>query len=109
MPGVSELNVPLQVSGLIPPGKSVGTRYARPLKNTFPASPEEATVVAQVVPSKVVVAGLQLGQKVSLASGTLNVYGVAPAVNLIVELVKWTFVVWVEPSPETLTTAVNQM
>jgi len=67
------LKVPLQVTGLIPPGKLVGTWNAKPERKLFCPPPRlEGTLVIQV-PLKVVIAGEQLGQKVTVASGTGSV------------------------------------
>ncbi len=66
--------MPLQVTGLIPPGKLVGTWNAKPERKLFcPPARLEGTLVIHDVPLKVVVAGEQLGQKVTVASGTGSV------------------------------------
>jgi hypothetical protein len=100
--------VPLQVIGLIPPGKLVGTWNARPERKLFPPARLDGTLVIQV-PLKVVVAGVQLGQKVTVASGTVSVYGPPGALKVIVWLVKLIVAVCVELSPPTLRTESNQM
>ena len=69
-PEVSELNVPLHVTGLMPPGKSNGTWKARPLRKTFPAVPGGVTVShVRVVSLKVVVALVAEGSMRTSAAG----------------------------------------
>src|SRR5260370_4712709 len=46
-PGVSELNCPCHVTGLMTPGKATGTWNARPSRKALPPSPV-GTVVSQV-------------------------------------------------------------
>ena len=67
-PGVSEVMVPLQVTGLTPPGIVAGTKYENAEKNVFPASPDAGTVVVGILPTQVVVAVVALGSMMTVAS-----------------------------------------
>ena len=66
-PGVSELIVPLHVTGLSPPGIFAGTKYESAEKNVFPFIPD-GTVVVGIPPTKVVVAIVAEGSKMTVAS-----------------------------------------
>ena len=72
-PGVSEVMVPLHVTGLSPPGIFAGTKYGSAEKNVFPFSPNEGTVVTGIPPTKVVVAIVAAGSKTTVAFGTGSV------------------------------------
>ena len=67
-PGLSQVIVPLQVTGLTPPAMFDGTKYASAEKNVFPARPNEGTVVVGIPPEKVVVAIVAVGSKMTVAS-----------------------------------------
>jgi hypothetical protein len=67
-PGVSEVIVPLQVTGLTPPGIVAGTKYATAEKNVFPASPDAGTLVVGILPAQVIVAVVALGSMMTVAS-----------------------------------------
>ena len=68
-PGVLIVTVPLQVTGLIEPGRFAGTGKLRPEKNVLPFI-SDGTVVIHIPPAKVVVAVTAEGSNVTLASGT---------------------------------------
>jgi hypothetical protein len=76
------VKVAFHVTGLIPPGKLTGTWNARPLMNFCPPTVGRTVVVH--VPLKLVIAGEQPGQKVTVASGTFKVYGPPGALKVIV-------------------------
>ena len=99
-PEVSELNVPLHVTGLMPPGKSNGTWNASPLRKSLPASPEDGNTVSHSFAAvlKVVVATVAVGENVIEVFGTSRTNGVPAAVNWIVWASKRT-VTGFEPSP----------
>jgi hypothetical protein len=65
---LSEVIVPLQVTGLSPPGIVAGTKYENAEKNVFPASPDAGTVVVGFPPAQVVVAVVALGSMITVAS-----------------------------------------
>lgn len=59
--------VPLQVTGLSPPGIFAGTKYESAEKKIFPFT-ADGTVVTGIPPTKVVVAVVALGSKMTVAS-----------------------------------------
>jgi hypothetical protein len=65
---VSEVIVPLQVTGLTPPAIFVGTKYVNAEKNVLPASPVEGTLVVGILPAQVVVAVVAFGSMMTVAS-----------------------------------------
>jgi hypothetical protein len=66
-----ELKIPLQVTGLIPPGKPDGSGRTSP-ETKISSLPEIGTVVVQVLLLNVVVAQVALGLKIITPSGTLD-------------------------------------
>lgn len=89
-PDVVALNVPVQFTGLIPPGNVAGTGQARPVRKISSGFPEAGTVVTQVLlaESNEVLVQETLELKVISALGTVTVYVVPLAVKVIVEQVK---------------------
>ena len=64
--------VPLQVTGLIEPGRFAGTRKLRPEKNVLPFILDGTVVVHPVTTLKVVVADTALGSKITVPFGTAS-------------------------------------
>ena len=62
------MNVPVTLTGFIPPAKPDGNGRTRPVTKTS-SLPETGTVVVQVLPLKVVVAHVALGLKTITPSG----------------------------------------
>ena len=104
-PGVSEVIVPLQVTGLSPPGIFAGTKYENAERNVFPASPVEGTVVVGILPAQVIVAvveGLGLMMTVAFPGERLNA-------ELVIDwLVNRIVTGWFVGSPLGFNTLVNQ-
>src|ERR1700751_5342193 len=83
-------NVPVHVTGLIPPGNPpAGTWTSTPVRYSFPARPEDGRVVVQVLLAKLVVASVVVGEKLTCALGTLINCGWPLTLNVMVELVKF--------------------
>src|ERR1043166_8055609 len=111
-PDVGELKRPLQVAGLIPPGRLPVTGKTRPARNVLPGRPGWTTVTqVLVVVSKLVVAVLTLGEMVIVAFGTARLKDVLFAVNWIVDWSKLmvTGLVRGDGNPVTLNTLLNHM
>lgn len=89
IPDAVALNVPVQFTGLIPPGNVAGTGQATPVRKLSSGFPEVGTVVTQVLvaESYEVLTQETLALKVISALGTLTVYVVPLAVKVIVEQV----------------------
>ena len=79
---MSDEKFPLQVTGLIPPGKGIGTGKVNPDRNVFfPETLNGTSVTHRLVPvSKIVVAVVAVGENLTMAFGTFRLKGVPPAV-----------------------------
>src|SRR5262245_3334392 len=104
-PGVSDVKLARQVTGVIPPGNPAGAGRAAPARNTFPLSPVRGAVVCQVLvaASNVVTAWRASGVNVITAFGTatakFGLVTVPPSTRTVVVC---------RLRPETLSTELNQ-
>src|SRR5262245_55525600 len=103
-PGVSDVKLARQVTGVIPPGNPAGAGRAAPARNTFPLSPVRGAVVCQVLvaASNVVTAWRASGVNVITAFGTATA-----KFGLVMVPPSTRTVVVCRLRPETLSTELN--